>query len=99
MEISVVGTGYVGLVTGTCFAKVEHKVTCVDIDEAKLEGADAMVLVTEWKPSRNPDFGRIKLQPAQPVIFDGLNQFNPVQMRKLGIHFTGVGRSTGNALL
>ncbi len=36
MKISVVGTGYVGLVTGTCFAKMGNHVTCVDIDEAKV---------------------------------------------------------------
>lgn len=36
MKISVVGTGYVGLVTGTCFAEVGHDVTCIDIDKAKI---------------------------------------------------------------
>ena len=35
MKIAVVGTGYVGLVTGTCFAETGNEVTCVDIDEAK----------------------------------------------------------------
>ncbi len=37
MKIAVVGTGYVGLVTGTCFAETGNKVTCVDIDQAKVE--------------------------------------------------------------
>jgi UDPglucose 6-dehydrogenase len=37
MKIAVVGTGYVGLVTGTCFAETGNKVTCVDIDIAKVE--------------------------------------------------------------
>ncbi len=37
MVIAVVGTGYVGLVTGTCFAETGNKVTCVDIDIAKVE--------------------------------------------------------------
>ncbi|MFL5429729.1 MAG: UDP-glucose dehydrogenase family protein [Myxococcales bacterium] len=36
MRIAVVGTGYVGLVAGTCFAETGHSVTCVDVDEAKL---------------------------------------------------------------
>ena len=37
MKIAVVGTGYVGLVTGTCFAETGNHVTCVDIDEKKVE--------------------------------------------------------------
>ncbi len=37
MRVTVVGTGYVGLVTGTCFAETGNKVTCVDIDKAKVE--------------------------------------------------------------
>ena len=38
MKITVIGTGYVGLVTGACFSKMGNKVYCVDIDEAKIEG-------------------------------------------------------------
>ncbi|WP_456453025.1 hypothetical protein, partial [Hydrogenimonas sp.] len=37
MKISMVGTGYVGLVTGTCFAEMGNDVICVDIDESKIE--------------------------------------------------------------
>ena len=37
MKITVVGTGYVGLVTGSCFAETGNKVTCVDIDKSKVE--------------------------------------------------------------
>ena len=37
MKIAIVGTGYVGLVTGTCFAETGNKVVCVDIDQAKVE--------------------------------------------------------------
>ncbi len=37
MKIAVVGTGYVGLVTGTCFAETGNHVTCVDIDEEKVK--------------------------------------------------------------
>ncbi|WP_420155322.1 NAD-binding protein, partial [Siphonobacter sp.] len=37
MKLAVVGTGYVGLVTGTCFAETGNQVTCVDIDARKVE--------------------------------------------------------------
>ncbi|HEC89374.1 MAG TPA: UDP-glucose 6-dehydrogenase, partial [Thermoplasmatales archaeon] len=37
MDISIIGTGYVGLVTGVCFAKLGNKVICVDVDERKVE--------------------------------------------------------------
>ena len=38
MKITVIGTGYVGLVTGACFSKMGNKVYCVDIDESKIDG-------------------------------------------------------------
>ena len=37
MKIVIVGTGYVGLVTGVCLAEKKHKVVCIDIDEKKIE--------------------------------------------------------------
>jgi len=61
-----------------------------------LEGADAMVLVTEWKPFRHPDFAAIKRLLKTPVIFDGRNQYDPQQLQRLGIAYLGIGRA--NAL-
>jgi UDPglucose 6-dehydrogenase len=57
-----------------------------------LEGADAMVLVTEWKPFRNPDFEKVKTTLKSNVIFDGRNQYEPHLMNKLGIKYFGIGR-------
>ncbi len=57
-----------------------------------LHGADALVLVTEWKEFRNPDFDGIKAALKQPVIFDGRNLYEPAFMRSLGIEYRGIGR-------
>ena len=44
MKITVIGTGYVGLVTGACFSKMGNKVYCVDIDEEKINGLNNNIL-------------------------------------------------------
>ena len=59
---------------------------------ACLEGADALLLVTEWQTFRNPNFERMKSMMRQPVVFDGRNIYDPVQMRQLGFMYYGVGR-------
>ena len=55
-------------------------------------GADALALVTEWKPFRNPDFDMLKKLMRKPVIFDGRNQYDPQQVRSLGFEYFGIGR-------
>ena len=57
-----------------------------------LDGADALVLVTEWKMFRHPDFDLIKQKLKHPVIFDGRNQYDPVALKKAGWHYFGIGR-------
>ncbi len=57
-----------------------------------LEGADALLVVTEWKEIRNPDFEAIKAALKEPVIFDGRKLYEPALMKSLGIHYQGVGR-------
>ncbi len=57
-----------------------------------LEGADALILVTEWNVFRNPDFKVMKKLLKYPVIFDGRNQYNPQEMRELGFLYFGAGR-------
>jgi UDPglucose 6-dehydrogenase len=57
-----------------------------------LDAADAMVLVTEWKPFRHPDFSLVRKLLKQPVIFDGRNQYDPSQLRDLGFEYQGIGR-------
>lgn len=57
-----------------------------------LENADAIVLVTEWKEFRSPDFGRIKSLLNKCVFFDGRNQFKNSYMEKLGFKYFAVGK-------
>jgi UDPglucose 6-dehydrogenase len=65
----------------------------VDSQAAALEGADALVVVTEWKEFRNPDFDGMKAALKQPLIFDGRNIYDPALMRLLGIEYQGIGRA------
>ncbi|WP_343587636.1 nucleotide sugar dehydrogenase, partial [Herbaspirillum sp.] len=57
-----------------------------------LSGADALVIVTEWKEFRVPNFDAIKRSLRRPVIFDGRNLYAPEQMRKRGIEYFAIGR-------
>jgi UDPglucose 6-dehydrogenase len=57
-----------------------------------LNEADALLLITEWKLYRNPDFNRIKKLLKNPSIFDGRNQYSPQQLKELGFTYKGIGR-------
>jgi UDPglucose 6-dehydrogenase len=57
-----------------------------------LDGADALVIVTEWKEFRSPDFDEIKRRLKQPVIFDGRNLFEPALVKRHGFEYHGIGR-------
>lgn len=59
---------------------------------AAAEGADALVLVTEWNEFRRPSFDRLKRIMRQPVIFDGRNVWNPTEVRAAGFTYSGIGR-------
>lgn len=58
-----------------------------------LEGADGLLLITEWQAFRNPNFERMKSLMRQPVIFDGRNIYDPAQLRELGFTYYSVGRA------
>ncbi len=62
-----------------------------------LEGADALVIVTEWKAFRSPDFARVKSLLRTPVIFDGRNLYDPAVVEDAGLAYYGIGR--GRSLL
>jgi UDPglucose 6-dehydrogenase len=59
---------------------------------AALEGAEALVVVTEWKAFRSPDLERVRASLLQPVVFDGRNIFEPKAIEAAGIAYYGIGR-------
>ncbi|MEI2415404.1 UDP-glucose/GDP-mannose dehydrogenase family protein [Orrella sp. JC864] len=67
-------------------------VSFVDDMYAALDGADALIIMTEWKVFRAPDFERIKSLLKTPVILDGRNLYDPAEMREMGIQYQGIGR-------
>ncbi|MBT7544456.1 MAG: UDP-glucose 6-dehydrogenase, partial [Kordiimonadaceae bacterium] len=60
--------------------------------EAALEGADALIIVTEWQSFRAPDFKKIKDTLITPVIFDGRNLYEPEKIEAMGIQYYAIGR-------
>ena len=64
---------------------------CADNYEA-LEGADALLLLTEWPLFRKPDFARMKEVLKTPLIFDGRNQYTPKKVRAMGFDYHCIGR-------
>ena len=66
-------------------------VLCEEADAA-LDGADVLVIVTEWKAFWSPDFARIKASLKTPAIFDGRNIYEPAAVEAAGIAYYGIGR-------
>jgi UDPglucose 6-dehydrogenase len=71
----------------------EGQITLVDHQYDALKDADAMVLVTEWKPFRQPDFNAMKRLMKNLVIIDGRNQYDPATLKAEGFKYSGIGRT------
>jgi len=72
-----------------CIDKIEF----ADDMYAASESSDALIIVTEWKTFRSPDFERLKNQLNEKVIFDGRNIYDPAALKEIGIEYLGIGRS------
>jgi UDPglucose 6-dehydrogenase len=67
----------------------------IDYFDSKYEtlgGADAMILLTEWKEFRSPDFEELKVKMKNPVIFDGRNQYSHLRLEKKGFEYYQIGK-------
>jgi UDPglucose 6-dehydrogenase len=70
----------------------EPRVAYAESPAAALDGADALLIVTEWKEFRSPDFEEMKRRLKAPLVFDGRNLYDPAQMRASGIRYFAIGR-------
>lgn len=61
--------------------------------EAALKDADALIICTEWKNFRAPDFAALKATLKQPVVIDGRNMYDPAQMKREGFRYFAIGRA------
>ena len=73
------------------FGERDDLVLC-DSARAALADADALVVVTEWKQFRSPDFQRLRQSLADAVIFDGRNLYHPDEVEAAGLAYYGIGR-------
>ncbi len=73
------------------FSERDDLVLCDSAFEA-LEGADALIVVTEWKQFRSPDFARIRQALGDAVVFDGRNLYDPHEIEAAGLAYYGIGR-------
>lgn len=68
------------------------RIQTVDNPMDALVGVDALIIATEWKAFRSPDFNALQQKMKAAIVFDGRNLFDPVQMKELGIEYYGIGR-------
>ena len=77
--------------TRRIFGERADLVLC-DSADATLDGADALVVITEWKQFRSPDFEGLAARLADSVVFDGRNLYEPADVEAAGIAYYGIGR-------
>ena len=73
--------------------RMGKKIAYADTNYEAIDGADALVVVTDWNEYRHPDFNKIKSLLKRPVIVDGRNLYDPAKMRALGFTYLSIGRS------
>jgi UDPglucose 6-dehydrogenase len=72
--------------------RLDDRVGYAETNYEALEGADALVVMTDWNEYRHPDFARIKGALSQPVLVDARNLYDTAKMRALGFTYRSIGR-------
>ena len=70
---------------------IGDKINYAEDAYAALEGADALLLVTEWREFRVPDWHRLRKTLREPVVFDGRNIYSGPELAAIGFHYSGIG--------
>jgi UDPglucose 6-dehydrogenase len=70
----------------------ERRLAYAESPMGALEGADALVIVTEWKEFRSPDFSAVRAKLRTPAIFDGRNLYDPTDVARAGLEYYPIGR-------
>ena len=76
---------------GRIFGERADLTLCEQAQDA-LRGADALVVVTEWKQFRSPDFGKLRAALKDAAVFDGRNLYDPAEIEAAGLAYYGIGR-------
>jgi len=84
--------GYDPIAGDNVRALLGDAIALVDDPYAAAEGADAIVLITEWHQLRQPDFVRLRKLVRTPLLFDGRNVWDPVAAHRAGFEYHGIGR-------
>jgi len=84
--------GYDPIANANVRALLGDALQLADDPFAAAEGADAVILLTEWHQLRQPDFARLRQVVRTPVLFDGRNVWDPVEARRAGFEYNGIGR-------
>ena len=72
--------------------RIGSKIKYAETNYEALEGADALVVVTDWNEYRHPDFARIRKALKRPIVIDGRNLYDPAKMASLGFTYDSIGR-------
>ena len=59
-----------------------------------VDGAEALIIATEWNEFANVDFASVKQKMTTPIVFDGRNLLKPETMAELGFHYHSIGRAS-----
>jgi UDPglucose 6-dehydrogenase len=84
--------GYDPIANDNVRAALGDAISLTDDPYVAAEGADAVVLITEWHQLRQPDYARLRQVVRTPVLFDGRNVWDPVEATRAGFEYFGIGR-------